>query len=99
ADKDAIKARSAPYDELVVPAGTPVHVPRPTLWFIFFAGMIAICAMILPGISGSYILLILGAYFFVLNALKGFLTTLASGAVPWNQGVYVAVFCIGCAIG
>lgn len=98
-DKDAMKARSAPYDELVVPPGTPVHVPRPTVWFIFFAGMIAICAMILPGISGSYILLILGAYFFVLNALKGSLTTLASGTIPWNQGLYVAVFCAGCAIG
>lgn len=31
-------------------------------WFLFFAGAIAICAMILPGISGSFILLILGAY-------------------------------------
>lgn len=30
--------------------------------FLFFAGAIAICAMILPGISGSFILLILGAY-------------------------------------
>jgi putative membrane protein len=31
-------------------------------WFLLFAGAIAICAMILPGISGSFILLILGAY-------------------------------------
>jgi putative membrane protein len=31
-------------------------------WFLFFAGVIAICAMILPGISGSFILIILGAY-------------------------------------
>lgn len=31
-------------------------------WFLFFAGAIAICAMILPGISGSFILIILGAY-------------------------------------
>ncbi len=98
-DKDAMKARSAPYDELVVPAGTVVSVPRPTWWFVLFAGMIAICAMILPGISGSYILLILGAYFFILNALKGFLGTLASGAFPANQALYVTVFCIGCAVG
>jgi len=31
-------------------------------WFLFLAGSIAICAMILPGISGSFILIILGAY-------------------------------------
>ena len=37
--------------------------------FIFLAGAIAICAMILPGISGSFILVLLGAYKPVLNAL------------------------------
>jgi len=31
-------------------------------WFLFFAAAVAICAMILPGISGSFILVILGAY-------------------------------------
>ena len=39
-------------------------------WFLFLAGMIAICAMILPGISGSFILVLLGAYKPVLNALN-----------------------------
>lgn len=37
---------------------------------LFVSGMIAICAMILPGISGSFILLILGQYEFVLNAVR-----------------------------
>jgi putative membrane protein len=40
------------------------------LWFIFIAGAIAICAMILPGISGSFILVILGQYAYVLSAVK-----------------------------
>lgn len=40
-------------------------------WFIFLSGAIAICAMILPGISGSFILVILGQYDFVLKAVKG----------------------------
>ena len=31
-------------------------------WYILLSGAIAICAMILPGISGSFILVILGAY-------------------------------------
>jgi len=38
--------------------------------FIFFSGSIAVSAMILPGISGSFILLILGKYEFMINALK-----------------------------
>lgn len=37
---------------------------------LFVSGMIAICAMILPGISGAFILLILGQYQFVLNAVR-----------------------------
>jgi putative membrane protein len=37
---------------------------------LFFSGAVAICAMILPGISGSFILLILGQYKFVLDAVR-----------------------------
>jgi putative membrane protein len=37
---------------------------------VFFSGMIAICAMILPGISGSFLLLMLGMYGFILSAIK-----------------------------
>lgn len=48
---------------------TPLHTPN-TSWFIGLAGAIAVCAMILPGISGSFILLLLGKYAFMLNALK-----------------------------
>ncbi|MFW5774602.1 MAG: DUF368 domain-containing protein, partial [Tangfeifania sp.] len=38
-------------------------------WFIFVSGAIAICAMILPGISGSFILVLLGMYKFILAAV------------------------------
>jgi putative membrane protein len=41
-----------------------------SLLFLFLAGMIAICAMILPGISGSFILLILGAYKVIMGAIS-----------------------------
>ena len=41
-------------------------------WYLFFAGAIAICAMILPGISGSFILIILGAYKTLSDALHDF---------------------------
>ncbi len=38
-------------------------------WFLFLSGALAICAMILPGISGAFILVLLGAYKPVLDAL------------------------------
>lgn len=40
-----------------------------TYWFIFISGAIAICAMILPGISGSFILVLMGMYRFILEAV------------------------------
>ena len=40
-----------------------------SLIVLFFSGMIAICAMILPGVSGSFLLLLLGQYKYMLNAL------------------------------
>jgi len=39
-------------------------------WFVFLSGSLAICAMILPGISGSFILLLLGKYQYILNAVN-----------------------------
>ncbi len=55
------------------------------LWFIFLCGAIAICAMILPGISGSFILLLMGKYEYILSALNTFKITIlavfAGGAV------------------
>ncbi|MES0489127.1 MAG: DUF368 domain-containing protein [Leptospirales bacterium] len=40
------------------------------LFYIFFSGALAICAMILPGISGAYILLILGEYHIITDSLE-----------------------------
>ncbi len=52
-----------------VTVATPAETPD-DLWFIFICGAIAICAMILPGISGSFILVLLGKYYFVMEAVK-----------------------------
>lgn len=54
---------------------TPVATPTAP-WFIFLSGVIAICAMILPGISGSFILVLLGKYQYILAAVtsRDFLT-------------------------
>jgi len=48
----------------------PVQMPRDPLT-IFWCGAVAIMAMILPGISGSFILLILGQYHYIMSAVKG----------------------------
>lgn len=48
----------------LVPADTPE-----TFWFVLFSGSLSICAMILPGISGSYLLLILRKYDYILSLL------------------------------
>jgi len=47
----------------------PVSTPE-TLSFVFFCGAIAICAMILPGISGAFLLLMLGKYEYITGTLK-----------------------------
>lgn len=47
----------------------PVDTPK-NLLTIFLSGAIAICAMILPGISGSFILLLLGKYYYILDAVN-----------------------------
>lgn len=46
-------------------------VSDPALWVVFGAGALAACAMILPGISGSFVLLMVGMYEYMLAALNG----------------------------
>ncbi|MEE9418333.1 MAG: DUF368 domain-containing protein [Desulfatiglandaceae bacterium] len=62
----------------------PVSTPD-SPWFLFLSGAVAICAMILPGISGAFILVLLGKYQFVLEAVNNrdffILAIVAAGAV------------------
>jgi len=61
----------------------PVDTPE-SLSFLFLCGALAVCAMILPGISGAFILVLLGKYHFVLDAVNqrdiAVLAVLAAGA-------------------
>lgn len=72
-----------------------------SLWFLFLAGFIAIIAMILPGISGSFILLLLGAYASVLSTLSSFVK--AVGALSFNDmvahGSKILIFGLGAICG
>lgn len=63
------------------------QVDSPALWVLFGSGAIAICAMILPGISGSFLLVVMGMYAAVL------------GAVTDRDLVSLAAFGMGCLVG
>jgi putative membrane protein len=65
---------------------TPTESPN-NLFFIFLSGALAICAMILPGISGAFILLLIGKYQYMITAL-----------IEFNIPI-VLVFVTGCLVG
>ncbi len=65
---------------------TPAETPNAP-WFLFISGAVAICAMILPGISGAFILVLLGKYQYVLNA------------VVQRDLVTLAIVAAGCVVG
>lgn len=71
---------------VVVCTLTPTSTPD-DWWFIFICGAIAICTMILPGISGSFILVIFSKYDYIMSAVSNL-----------NIPVLV-VFALGCVVG
>ncbi len=86
----AIGTAAAYYVTIATPSETPDG-----LWFIFLCGAIAICAMILPGISGSFILLLMGKYTFIMNTIKG----LMEGGNTGRNLLTLGTFAIGALIG
>lgn len=79
----------------------PPFADSSNLLYIFFCGTIAICAMILPGISGSFILLLLGTYATVLSAISDLMSALKDFnlASIISNGSILGIFAIGCLIG
>ncbi len=69
--------------------------PPDTCWYLFLCGTIGICAMILPGISGSFILLILGRY----DDVTGLVRSMLKGDLSPETLIAVAVFGTGCVCG
>ena len=68
----------------------PVSTPE-EWWFILLVGVVAICTMILPGLSGAFFLLILGKYEYITNAIKNpFLL---------ENFVILSIFSVGCLVG
>lgn len=67
----------------------------PTLPYLFVSAMVAICAMILPGISGAFLMLLLGVY----HPVTGLLKDLAHGHATFDGLLRLTVFAAGCGIG
>jgi putative membrane protein len=63
--------------------------------YVFLCGMIGICAMILPGISGAFILLVLGKYEDITGVLKDTL----HGDISLANLATITIFCTGCLVG
>ena len=79
----------------------PPFAESSNLLYIFFCGSIAICAMILPGISGSFILILLGAYLTVLGAISDLTSAIANldMAAILSNGAIIGIFMLGCIVG
>ena len=78
----------------------PVSSPD-SYWYLFLSGFIAIIAMILPGISGAFILLLMGSYETVIGTINSFregLTT-ANSEILTQALLKLGVFALGCIIG
>lgn len=72
-----------------------------SLWFFFFAGFLGIIALILPGISGAFILLLIGAYTPVLTTLTASLDALSQWnvSVLMSEGLKLVMFLVGMLVG
>ncbi len=68
---------------------------------IFFMGIIASATMVIPGVSGSLVLMILGYYFGVINSVKQFVEALRTMNLQGmlNQLYILIPFAIGCVLG
>lgn len=85
---------------------SPTQTPD-ALWFVFISGALAICAMVLPGISGSFILLILGKYKFIMATITAVTANVgalwgsqnADATLFWESAAVLAVFLVGVVVG
>ncbi len=85
---------------LFITLAKPIGSPESS-WFLFVAGFIAIIAMILPGISGAFILLLLGAYSPVINTLAQLSEGIAllNWSMIGNASMKLGIFALGAIIG
>jgi putative membrane protein len=76
-----------------------LNSPPEGLLYVLFSGLLAICAMILPGISGAFILLLLGKYEDITGHIRNVPHRLLAGEFPLDELTVLAVFAVGCTVG
>ncbi|ARN76903.1 DUF368 domain-containing protein [Nonlabens spongiae] len=84
------------YITIAEPLGSP-----DSWWYIIFSGFIAIIAMILPGVSGAFLLLLLGSYKTILGSISEVAEAISSGdwTAAWKVIQILLLFAVGCIIG
>lgn len=84
------------YITIAEPLGSP-----DSWWYVIFSGFIAIIAMILPGVSGAFLLLLLGSYKTILGSISGLAEALSVGdwAAAWEFIQTLLLFALGCVLG
>ena len=76
---------------------TAIQSPPDAWWYLVLCGAVAICAMILPGISGSFILMLMGRYKDVLTAIDGVVHRSNFGHSLLTLGLFVVGVVLGLA--
>lgn len=84
------------YITIAQPLGSP-----DSWWYIIFSGFIGIIAMILPGVSGAFLLLLLGSYEKIIGSISAFIEAIVQG--DWTTALAnfktLTLFAIGCILG
>jgi len=80
---------------LFVVSGETINVTQPHPLHLFFGGMLAVSTMVLPGVSGSFMLLVLGLYNFVI----GLVAKLSDGSVDTQTLTSLGILIAGMATG
>ena len=91
-----VRAHGLPEGATIRQANATQGGVDPPLWFVFLAGCIAISAMVLPGISGSFMLLMLGLYHYITFTLRSALYDRDPDALA-VVGVFLCALVVGIA--
>ncbi|MBR4515381.1 MAG: DUF368 domain-containing protein [Lachnospiraceae bacterium] len=82
-------------------SGMLLEATPSTMIIVVFMGMIAAAAMVIPGVSGSLILMVLGYYFGIVTAVRDFIKALKDMDMAFlvDRGLVLAPFALGCLVG
>ena len=72
--------------------------PNTASWYTFLSGALAVCSMILPGIAGSFILVMMGNFNYMLDVLNGTVSHVLGGTGTAQWGALL-IFVLGCIVG